>query len=132
VLAQLWEPPREGARYLLLDEPTASLDLAHQPGTLALARRWAGAGTGVLAVLHDLNLAAQYADRIAMLQAGRLLACGPPGEVLTPERVSGVFGLPVAVSHCPGLDRPLVVALPPERVPPAGAGTPVCPEEPSR
>ena len=114
VLAQLWEPlPDEEPQWLLLDEPTASLDLAHQHSVLGLARRWVHRSgrrrLGVLVVLHDLNLAAQYADRIAVLKQGRLLVAGAPREVLQPAQVQDAFGLPVRVLPHPELDCPLIV-----------------------
>lgn len=110
VLVQLWEAlPGAEPRWLMLDEPTASLDLAHQHASLALARRWAGQGVGVLVVLHDLNLAAQYADRIAVLQAGRLLALDTPRTVLQPALIARAFGLAVRVLPHPELDCPLVI-----------------------
>jgi len=112
VLAQIWEPVDEQPRLLLLDEPTSSLDLAHQHHTLALARRFARHDTGVLAILHDLNLAAQYADRLLLLQRGQLLASGPPGDVLTAELIGRAFELPVHVMPHPSLPCPLVVAVP--------------------
>jgi iron complex transport system ATP-binding protein len=91
-LAQIWAPlPGGRARMLLLDEPTASLDLFHQHAILAKARALSRAGAGVLAVLHDLNLAAAYADRIVVLADGRIDAAGPPGAVLTAERITRVW-----------------------------------------
>ncbi|WP_245537337.1 ATP-binding cassette domain-containing protein [Thiocystis violascens] len=111
ILAQLWTPlPDDEPRYLLLDEPTASLDLAHQHATLALARRWTDRHIGVLVVLHDLNQAAQYGDRIALMKAGRLLAVDRPRVLLEPENIEHVFGLPVQVIPHPELDCPLVIA----------------------
>ncbi|TCT18099.1 heme ABC transporter ATP-binding protein [Thiobaca trueperi] len=111
ILAQLWTPlPDDEPRYLLLDEPTASLDLAHQHATLDLARRWTDRRIGVLVVLHDLNLAAQYGDRIALMKAGRLLAVDRPQVVLEPANIEHVFGLPVRVIPHPELDCPLVIA----------------------
>lgn len=116
-LAQLDAP--EAARpnrpgYLLLDEPTSSLDLAHQHTVLRAARRRAEAGFGVLAVLHDLNLAAQYADRLAVLRAGRLVGDGSPAEVLTPALIHTAFEVPAMVVPHPCHACPLVVALPAE------------------
>ncbi len=82
-------------RLLLLDEPTAFLDLAHQVAVLEMARVAARGGLCVVAVLHDLNLAAAGCDRLVVLQAGRVVAEGAPAEVLTAERVSAVWGVPV-------------------------------------
>ncbi|HEX8384971.1 MAG TPA: heme ABC transporter ATP-binding protein [Rubricoccaceae bacterium] len=110
-LAQLDGPAGEG-RYLLLDEPTSALDLGHQHSVLRTARRQAAGGTGVLAVLHDLNLAAQYADRIAVLAAGRLVAVGRPEAVLTPTVVRCAFGITVVVTAHPCAACPLVVPVP--------------------
>lgn len=81
---------------LLLDEPTLHLDLAHQVALLAAIRQLRDhRGLTVLAVLHDLNLAAAFAPRIAVLDEGRIVADGPPGEVLTPALVQRVFGVAV-------------------------------------
>jgi iron complex transport system ATP-binding protein len=81
---------------LLLDEPTLHLDLAHQVALLAAIRRLRDQrGLTVLAVLHDLNLAAAFAPRVAVLDEGRVVADGPPTEVLTPDLVERVFGVKV-------------------------------------
>lgn len=81
---------------LLLDEPTLHLDLAHQVALLSAIRRLrAQRGLTVLAVLHDLNLAAAFAPRVAVLEGGRVAADGPPGEVLTPAMVQRVFSVSV-------------------------------------
>lgn len=92
--AQLWEMETDQPRFLLLDEPTAALDLAHQHHLLDTARAFAAQrGLGLLAILHDLNLAAQYADRLLLLRQGRLLAQGRPDEVLTTDRIAQGFGV---------------------------------------
>ncbi|MEL6612011.1 MAG: heme ABC transporter ATP-binding protein [Bacteroidota bacterium] len=111
-LAQIWEVRPHGARYLLLDEPTASLDPAHQHAVLGVSKRCAEAGVGVLAVLHDLNLAAYYADRIAVLKQGCLVALGPPSAVLTTEVIRDAFGLDALVQTHPTAGCPLVIADP--------------------
>jgi iron complex transport system ATP-binding protein len=95
-LAQLWHPRPDGAtRWLLLDEPTAALDLAHQHSAMRLLRAWAGRGVGVVAVLHDLNLARRYADEVVVLggAAGGLLQ-GATAEVLEPGLIEAVWGTP--------------------------------------
>jgi iron complex transport system ATP-binding protein len=93
VLAQIWHPlPNGRPRWLLLDEPTAALDLHHQHHTLTTVRRWAlERGVGVVAVLHDLNLALHYADRVWVLDGGRLEASGPPASTLTPALLRRVW-----------------------------------------
>jgi iron complex transport system ATP-binding protein len=81
---------------LLLDEPTLHLDLAHQVALLAAIRRLRDQrGLTVLAVLHDLNLAAAFAPRVAVLDEGRVVADGPPDEVLSPDLVRRIFGVAV-------------------------------------
>lgn len=82
---------------LMLDEPTAALDIRHQESLLAVAREAASAGAGVVVVLHDLSLAAAYADRVCVLSHGRVRADGPPAEVLTAELLSDVYAHPVDV-----------------------------------
>ena len=94
-LAQLWHPRPDGApRWLLLDEPTAALDVAHQHSAMALVRDWAARGVGVVAVLHDLNLALRYADEVIVLGAGRAVEQGPSAQVLQPELVREVWRTP--------------------------------------
>lgn len=104
----------QAAPVLLLDEPTAALDLRYQHATLRLARQVAAAGGAALVILHDLNLAATYADRIGLLHQGRLLALGTPWQVLQAERLTEVYQVPVYVQRHPVLDVPLVLALPPD------------------
>lgn len=85
------------ARYLLLDEPTNHLDLRYQLELLAFARREAERGTGVLLVLHDLNLAALVADRLVLLAGGAILADGAPAEVLEAGLLRRAYGADVSV-----------------------------------
>jgi iron complex transport system ATP-binding protein len=82
-------------RVLLLDEPTAFLDLGHQVAAMRMAQVAARGGLCVVAVLHDLNLAAAACDRLVVMAAGKVVAEGPPAEVLTAARVQEVWGLPV-------------------------------------
>ncbi|WP_328222841.1 heme ABC transporter ATP-binding protein [Streptomyces sp. NBC_00310] len=85
------------APLLLLDEPTAALDLRHQELVLRVCRARARAGDAVVVVLHDLGLAAAYADRVAVLRDGRIAADGPPAGVFEEELLSEVYGQPVEV-----------------------------------
>lgn len=111
VMAQIWTTPAEGHRYLLLDEPTNSLDLTYQHSILKLARQFADDGTAVLAILHDLNLAAQYSDHILMLKNGQLQCQGTPDEVITADRVLKVFDLPVQIVSHPQKGFPFMMPL---------------------
>lgn len=113
VMAQLWEPVGPelggGARYLLLDEPTASLDLAHQHACLKMARSFAAGGAGVLAILHDPNLAMRYADRVTLMHQGRILGSGKPREVLTAGALETLYGIAVRVESIAGSRYPVIV-----------------------
>lgn len=102
------------APLLLLDEPTAALDLRHQELVLQIAVEQANRGDAVVVVLHDLDLAGAYADRIAMLADGGLRALGPPADVLTGELLTAVYQYPVDVLAHPGTGEPIVL---PRRIP---------------
>ena len=126
VAAQVWEP-LDGAlqglpRFLLLDEPTASLDLAHQHDCLRAVRALAARGLGVLAIVHDPNLALRYADEATLMRDGRVLASGPPAEALTAETLERAYRVPVRVLRPEGERVPLVVVR--EPVSPAASGPP--------
>lgn len=108
VLAQLW--PGEPGTTLLLDEPTSALDPLHQHTTLQAVRAFADRGAAVLVILHDLNLAARYCDRILLLQQGRAHALGTPRQVLQPGALKAVFGLEVLVQEHPERGHPLIIA----------------------
>ncbi|MCK6452065.1 MAG: heme ABC transporter ATP-binding protein [Alphaproteobacteria bacterium] len=93
---------RDGRRYVLADEPTASLDISHQAACLAVLRGLAAAGVGVLCALHDLNLAALYVDRVIVLDGGRVAADGPPAAALAPDLLRRVFGVEMLRVDHPG------------------------------
>lgn len=99
VLCQVWHPVnRSTPSWLLLDEPVASLDIGHQLIIMDLARRYAKAGGGVIAVMHDLNLTALYADRVTLIDAGRVAATGTPAEVLTDDNLSRAYNCRLSVN----------------------------------
>ena len=82
---------------MIMDEPTAFLDLRYQVEMLNLARAFCREGSCAIVILHDLNLAARFADRIAILNDGRIRACGTPREVLTEAALSEVYATPIRV-----------------------------------
>lgn len=94
---------------LLLDEPTAALDLRHHEDVLQIARAEADAGAAVAVVLHDLDAAMAVADHVTLLQRGRVVAQGPAREVLTAERIESVYGQPVDVIEHPVTGDPIIV-----------------------
>ena len=94
---------------LMLDEPTSALDLAHQHNTLKVARKMADEqNAAVIVVLHDLNLAAQYSDRLLVLKDGQLVCDGPPWDTLTPEMVEEVYGYRSIIEKHPTMNFPQV------------------------
>ena len=100
------------ASFLLLDEPTANLDLSHQATLLTLVRNRCDARqTSALVITHDLNLAAQYADRILLMRDGKVLRLGKPDEVLTPQLLNEVFEVEVLVDAHPISGAPRVTPI---------------------
>lgn len=102
VLTQVWEPIVSGKPcWLLLDEPVASLDIGHQFTVMDLARNYAARGGGVIAVMHDLNLTAMFADDVVLMDGGNVVAQGTPTEVLTDSTLAQTYGCPVPVNTTP-------------------------------
>ncbi len=99
VLAQIWQMPEEDSRILLLDEPISSLDIKYQFDFLHHVQQFLNEKTIVIAVLHDLNLALNYADEILLLKEGKLFASGKPADVLSPGNISEVFQLEFELYH---------------------------------
>jgi iron complex transport system ATP-binding protein len=102
VLCQIWEPVAHGEpRWLLMDEPVASLDIRHQIGLMEIARSYARRGGGVIAVMHDLNLSAMFADRILLMKGGRVAALGTPAEVFDARTLQTVFDCAIVPGIAP-------------------------------
>ena len=112
VLSQIWDDERILTRYLFLDEPVAGMDPAHQHEALKIAREFSRRQVGVLVVLHDINLAAMYADRIAVFNDGNLYHCGKPDQVLTEPLIKEVFGLDVMLQQHPTWGCSVVIPSP--------------------
>ena len=115
-------------RILLLDEPTANLDVLHQLKVLGLVRQLVDDGLTAVAAIHDLNMAARFCDRLVLLQEGRVLAEGAPEEVLTPKLIAQAFGVKAAVyqdpntgSHAISLIAPADANAPTATVPVTGS-----------
>ena len=102
VLAQVWQPVApDGPRWLMLDEPVSSLDIAHQLVVMRLAADYARRGGGVIAVMHDLNLTALFAQSLVLMSGGRVLLQGSPAEVLTDDTLSRAYGCTLRVNAVP-------------------------------
>ncbi|OEF08455.1 heme ABC transporter ATP-binding protein [Vibrio genomosp. F10] len=108
VLTQLAQSEQQ--TILLLDEPTSALDLSHQHQTLSLAKTLTGQGAAVVIVMHDLNLAAQYADRVMILNKGNIVADGTPWDVLTKTTIEDVYNFNVTVIEHPHDDYPVLLS----------------------
>lgn len=110
VLCQVWAPVLEGTpRYLFLDEPVSNLDIKHQLIIMNIARSFAARGGGVVAVLHDLNLTAMFADHVLVMSRGRRAGSGAPAQVLTDDMIAGVFECPMKVGALPQDNTPFVL-----------------------
>jgi len=92
-------------KLLLLDEPTAFLDVAHQVGALERVRARVDAGLGAVAVLHDVNLAAAFATHVLLLRDGHVLARGPAADVLQRERLEALYGVSMEMASAPSGSR---------------------------
>lgn len=112
VVAQLWSADSRDAppRILLLDEPTTALDLGHQQMLMRTLRQLADQSIGIIMVLHDVNLAARYADKILALQQGKVLAFGTPDEVITKSNMERLFETTLSVVPHPDNLSPIVVS----------------------
>lgn len=109
VMVQIWRAEDIGERLLVLDEPTASLDLGHQQQLMQRVRAFASDGAAVLMVLHDLNLALRFADRLLALHQGAVAAEGPCAEVLTTDLLQRLYGARVELMRHPHDGRPVVI-----------------------
>jgi iron complex transport system ATP-binding protein len=112
VLAQLYPLSDCDKKILLLDEPTSSMDCLHQQLSLQKAKELALAGCTVVVVLHDLNLAAQFADQILLLKNGKLLASGNTSEVFQTELIQRAYDFQVDILHHPEYQYPIVLPSP--------------------
>jgi iron complex transport system ATP-binding protein len=114
VLVQVGLESGGPSRCIMLDEPISNLDPAHQHVTLRIARRIASGSASVLVILHDLNLAAQYSDRLVMMRNGRIVASGTPTEVVRTDLIGEVFGVQAEVTVNPVCGAPAVFVRAPE------------------
>ena len=101
-LLQLWRPSQSNdPRYLLLDEPTANLDLSSEMLLMNILKARASSNVGILVILHDLNLASHFADKIAIIKDGEVKAFGKPEEIMTDDFLTSIYEVPIKVSYEP-------------------------------
>ena len=101
-LLQLWRPSQSNdPRYLLLDEPTANLDLSSEMLLMNILKARASSNVGILVILHDLNLASHFADKIAIMKDGEIKAFGKPEEVMTDDFLTSIYEVPIKVKYDP-------------------------------
>lgn len=103
-LLQTWRPSNStDPIYLLLDEPTANLDILHEKKMMQKIKDKASGGIGVMIILHDINVAAKYSDKVAIFKDGELKDIGPPSKVFDEEKLSATYGLPMKINRNPYL-----------------------------
>ena len=101
-LLQLWRPSQSiDPRYLLLDEPTANLDLSSEMLLMNILKARASSNVGILVILHDLNLASHFADKIAIMKDGEIKAFGKPEEIMTDDFLTSIYEVPIKVKYDP-------------------------------
>ena len=101
-LLQLWRPSQSNdPRYLLLDEPTANLDLSSEMLLMNILKARATSNVGILVILHDLNLASHFADKVAIMKDGEIKAFGKPEEVMTDDFLTSIYEVPIKVKYDP-------------------------------
>ena len=101
-LLQLWRPSQSNdPRYLLLDEPTANLDLSSEMLLMNILKARASSNIGILIILHDLNLASHFADKIAIMKDGEIKAFGKPEEIMTDDFLTSIYEVPIKVKYEP-------------------------------
>jgi iron complex transport system ATP-binding protein len=118
VLAQVWPSSKGLNSYLLLDEPTSALDIAHSLGLYACLRQLAAHGVGVVLVVHELSAAMRFADRVAILRSGRVVAVGEPGITLNSEQIAAAFSIHSHVECHPAFGHLFVPLRPLDAQPP--------------
>ncbi len=110
VFCQIWDAENAHQnRLLLLDEPSAALDLGHQHHLMRAIKEFSQRGVAVVMVMHDINLAARYSDRMLALLCSEQIAYGAPTEVIKQETMQRLFGLPVEILISPDSGRPVVL-----------------------
>ena len=101
-LLQLWRPSESNdPRYLLLDEPTANLDLSSEMLLMNILKKRASLNVGILVILHDLNLASHFADKIAIIKDGEIMAFGEPEKIMEDSFLTSIYEVPIKVKHDP-------------------------------
>lgn len=115
VLCQAWAGRPDGSAFLLLDEPVSNLDIRHQLQTLEAVRRHVESGGGALMILHDINLAALYADRLVMMADGRIRREGAPRDILDRPAIRDVYGVDMPVATAQESGRPFALLNRPAR-----------------
>jgi iron complex transport system ATP-binding protein len=109
VLAQIWEMPEEGYRFLLLDEPMGHLDIKYQHAFLQLSKELLNNRTVLVAVMHDVNLSIQYADKLLFLKDGEVKAYGTPEQVISSSLIENVFSVRTTIIKNPISEKPHII-----------------------
>jgi iron complex transport system ATP-binding protein len=109
VLAQVWEKPSQGSRYLFLDEPLNNLDIHYQQEFMKIASGFRSDDTVLVAIVHDINLAMQFADRLFFLKEGKLIIEGTPEAIIQPSLIEEVFNIRCSLLPHPHTNKPIII-----------------------
>ncbi len=109
VLTQVWEVPATGNRFLFLDEPLNNLDIKYQQEFLQIAKTFTTKNTVLIAILHDINVAIQFADKLFFLKEGELVARGEPTEIINAGLIKNIFGVNTRVIENTSTGKPLII-----------------------
>jgi iron complex transport system ATP-binding protein len=111
VMAQIWCKENNDRRLLFLDEPTASLDLGHQQQLMKVIRNFSNQGVAIVMIVHDINLAINYSDKLLALINGESVGSGRPEKVITKELIKKLYNLDVEIAPHPISSKPMIIPL---------------------
>jgi iron complex transport system ATP-binding protein len=109
VMAQIWREEDNAKRLLFLDEPTASLDLGHQQQLMKIIRHFSNQGVAIVMIVHDINVAINYSDKLLALSDAEVVAIGSPENIITKQLIKNLYNLDVEITSHPISSKPMII-----------------------